>query len=82
MTHFRLETHADQLIELRMQRDEVHAERQAGQRLGAGDLGGELVRPHRAAGDHAEPARIRDCGNQMALAYPAHRAAHQRDLAA
>ena len=42
----------------------------------AGDLGGQQVRAHRAAGDHAEAAGVGDRGDQMPLAHPAHRAAH------
>ena len=74
--------HADQIEELRMHGDEIHAERLVGQRSGRRDLRVEQLRRHRAAGDHAEAARIRYGGNQVALGHPAHRPAQDRGLAA
>ena len=53
-----------------------------GQRLGRGDFGAEQVRRHRPAGDHAEPARIADRGDKVALGHPGHRAAQDRVFAA
>ena len=73
---------AHQVVELRVHGDEVDAERQAGHRLGGGDLLFQQLRPHRAAGDDAEAAGIGDGGDQMALADPAHRAAHDGDARA
>ena len=70
----------DQVVELRVHGDQVDAERPVGQRLGAGDLGREQVRVHRAAGDHAEAAGVGDRRDQVALADPAHRAAHDGDV--
>ena len=78
----RLQADPDQLVEPRMHGDQVDPERPVGQRLRAGDLGGQHVRLHRAAGDHAEPAGVGDRRHQVALADPAHRAAHDGDLAA
>ena len=65
-----------QVVELRVHGDEVDAERLGGQRLGAGDLGFEQGGGHGAARDDAEAAGVGDGGDQVALADPAHGAAH------
>ena len=73
---------ADQGIQLRVHGDQVHPEWRVGAFLGGGDLGGEQVRTHRAAGDYAKAAGIGDGGDQVALADPTHRAAHDGHAAA
>src|SRR5688500_13088794 len=82
MRHLMLGADVDQFIELRVHGDEVHAERLAGECLGRCNLLIEQLGRHRPAGDHAEPARIGDCRDQMALADPAHRPAHDRPFGA
>ena len=72
----------DQLGQLRVHGDEIDAERPVGARLGLGDLGVEQFGAHRSAGDYSEPAGVGDGGDQMALGNPAHRAAHDGDVAA
>ena len=72
----------DQLRELRVHGDEVDAERAVRAHFRLGDLGVEQLGSHRAAGDHTEAAGIGDGGDEVALADPAHRAAHDRDVAA
>ena len=72
----------DQFRQSRMHRDQVDAERAAGQRLGRGDLRGEELRRHRAGGDHPEPAGGGNGGDEVALRHPGHRAAHDRQFAA
>ena len=46
------------------------------------DLGGQLIRRHGAAGDHAEAAGVRERRDQAVLRHPGHRAAHQGEVAA
>ena len=72
----------DQIEQLRMQGDQVDAERAPGQRLGRADLGRQQLRRHRSRGDDPEPAGIGDGGDQVALRYPGHRAAHDGEIAA
>src|SRR6185437_11242734 len=72
----------DERRQLRMHRDEVDAEGPRRQRARRDDLGVELLGTHRAAGDDAEAAAIRDRGNEAALRYPGHRAAHDCEIAA
>ena len=76
--------HADlgQLVELRVHDDQVDAERPAGQRRGRLDLLGQPLRPHRAAGQHAEAAGIADRGHQLPLGHPGHGTAQDRELRA
>ena len=82
MADLRLQAHPDQIVQLRMHGDQIDPERPAGQRLRGGDFLLQQFRAHRAAGDHAEAAGIRQRGHQMPLAHPAHRTAKDRDLAA
>ncbi len=72
----------DQLGELGMHGDEIDAERLVRALARRRDLGIELRRVHRAAGDDAEAAAIRDRRDEIALADPGHGAAHDRELAA
>ena len=72
----------DQIEELRMHGDEIHAERLVGKRFGRRDLRVEQLGRHRATCDHAEAAGVRDGGNQVPLGHPAHRAAQDGRLAA
>ena len=72
----------DQLGQLWVHGDEVDAEGAVGAGLGLGDLGVEQFGAHRAARDYSEPAGVGDGRDQVALGDPAHRAAHDRDLAA
>ena len=53
-----------------------------GQGLGGADLGGELVRLHGAAGEHAEAAGVRERRDQPVLRDPGHGAAHERERTA
>src|SRR6185312_3866594 len=50
--------------------------------LRLGDLRVEQLRAHCSAGDHPEAAGIGNRRDEMALANPAHRAAHDRNIAA
>src|SRR6185312_5310783 len=77
-----LRADVDQLGELRVHGDEVHAERTRRARLGLGDLRVEQLGSHRPAGDHAEAAGVGDGRDEVALGNPAHRAAHDGDVAA
>src|SRR6185437_16753793 len=61
--------------------DEVDAERLLRALARRRDLGIELHRLHRAAGDDAETAAIRDRRDKIALADPGHGTAHDRKLA-
>ncbi len=70
----------DQLEQHRVHGDQVDAERLAGERLRAGDLGVEQFGRHRPAGDHAEPAGVADRGDEIAFGHPAHRSAEDREL--
>src|SRR3546814_10540267 len=72
----------DQLHDLGMHGDEVDAEGPGRPLLRLGDLGVEQVRRHGPAGDDAEAASVGDGGDEVALRNPAHRAAHDGDLAA
>ena len=72
----------DQLDELRVQRDQVDAERPPGQRCGRIDLAREQLRRHRSRGDDAKPAGVGDRGDEVALRHPGHRPAHDGQIAA
>jgi hypothetical protein len=61
------EAHLDQLGETRVHRDQIDAERLGCERGGGGDFRVEQIGRHRAGGDHAETAGIRDRGDQVAL---------------
>ncbi len=74
--------HLDQLLEPRVHDDQIDPERPRGQRLRGGDLGGQLVRLHGAAREHAEAAGVRQRRDQAAFRDPGHRAAHQRERTA
>src|SRR3546814_14518940 len=65
-----------------MHGDEVDAEWPGRPLLRLGDLSVEQVRRHGPAGDDAEAASVGDGGDEVALRNPAHRAAHDGDLAA
>src|SRR5580700_2292404 len=72
----------DQFGQLRVQGDQIDAERPPGQRRRRVDLRGKQLRRHRPRGDDPEPAGIRYGGDQVALGYPGHRAAHNGEIAA
>src|SRR6185437_17093197 len=63
-------------------RDEIDAERAVGALARRRDLGIEIGRLHRAAGDDTEAAAIRDGRDEIALADPGHGTAHDREFAA
>ena len=65
-----------------MHQNEVHAERFARQLLRFNDLLLQQFRRHRGAGDDTEGARIAEGCDQMTLAHPAHRPAHDGVFAA
>jgi hypothetical protein len=72
------ETKLDQLIELRVQGDQIDAERAAGQRLRTRNLVVQLLRLQRTTGDNPESAGVGDRSNQVPLGHPRHGAAHYR----
>ena len=82
MGHTGLQRHPHQVVDLRVHGDQVDAKGFFGERLGGGDLGGQHLRAHRAARDHAKAARIGNRRDQMTLADPAHRASQDGNLAA
>jgi hypothetical protein len=82
MRHLRRQAGLHQLLQPRMHGDEVDAEGPVGQRLGPGDLRRQPVGLHGAAGDGAEGPGIGQSGDQVPLAHPAHRTAHDGDAAA
>src|SRR5437763_14351488 len=65
-----------------MQGDQIDAKRPPGQYRRRVDLSGKQLRRHRSRGDDPEPAGVRNSGNQLALGYPGHRAAHDGKIAA
>ena len=82
MAHLMLGAHRDQVEQLRMHGDQVHAERLVGQRPGRRNFRVQQFGRHRATGNHAETAGVRDRRHQMPLTDPAHRPAQDRALAA
>ena len=82
MAHGVLFAHGDEVEELRVHGDEVHAERAVGQLAGFGDFGVEQIGRHRPAGDHAEPAGVRNGRDEIAFGHPAHRPAQNGGFAA
>jgi len=58
VTNLMLHADVDQLAELRMHRDEVHAERPLCAQLGLGDLSVEQLGCHRPARNHSEAAGV------------------------
>ena len=64
-----------QLLQLRVHDDEVDAKRPVGERRGRGDLLGQALGAHGAAGQDAESGRIADRGHQPSLGHPGHGAA-------
>ena len=73
MADLMLAADVDQRIEIRMHDDQIDAEGLIGPFLGALDFGGEQIRRHRTACEHAEAARIRNRRHQMPLGDPGHR---------
>ncbi len=82
MAHLMLGAHRDQVEQLRMHGDQVHAERLVGQRPGRRNFRVQQFGRHRATGNHTETAGVRDRRHQMPLTDPAHRPAQDRALAA
>ena len=72
----------DQIEQLRVHGDQVHAEVALRERLRRRNLGIVQVGGHRAARNHPKSACIADCADQIALRDPAHRAAQYGVIAA
>ena len=71
-----LKADIDQLIKLGVHGNQVYAERHPRQGARPLNLRTQQVGRHRATGQNAKAIGIRDRGDKIALADPAHRAAH------
>jgi hypothetical protein len=65
-----------------MERDQVDPERRGGELARGGDLLREPLGGHGARRDHTEAAGVRNRCDEMALGYPRHCAAKDRDFGA
>ena len=82
MTDVIFRAYRNQIHDLRVHGDQVHAEVFGRKLLGRSNLSIEQFRRHRTTGNYPKPACVADCGNQIALRDPRHRPAHNRDVAA